>query len=265
MKKGLLALLSIIFIGVLAACGNDGETVRLGVVGENNEVWENVRDRLAEEDIILELVSFSDYQTPNVALADGDIELNAFQTVIFLEDFNTDTGNDLTPIGDTTLNPLGIYSEQVEDVADIQEGDTIVIPNDASNEGRALILLQSAGLIEVDPEAGNYPLVDDVTANPLNLNLVTVAGNQTARSLTDAAAGVINVGMAVDAGFIPSQDAIFLEPVDEESEPYTNAIVVRSEDVDNDVYQRIVEVYQTDETAELIRETTQNSSIPVWE
>ncbi|PRY81368.1 MetQ/NlpA family ABC transporter substrate-binding protein [Alkalibacterium olivapovliticus] len=265
MKKGLLALLSIIFIGVLAACGNDGETVRLGVVGENNEVWENVRDRLAEEDIILELVSFSDYQTPNVALADGDIELNAFQTVIFLEDFNTDTGNDLTPIGDTTLNPLGIYSEQVEDVADIQEGDTIVIPNDASNEGRALILLQSAGLIEVAPEAGNYPLVDDVTANPLNLNLVTVAGNQTARSLTDAAAGVINVGMAVDAGFIPSQDAIFLEPVDEESEPYTNAIVVRSEDVDNDVYQRIVEVYQTDETAELIRETTQNSSIPVWE
>lgn len=265
MKKGLLALFSILFVVVLAACGNDGETVRLGVVGENNEAWEDVRDRLADEGINLEIVSFSDYQTPNVALADGDIELNAFQTVIFLDDFNNDTGNDLTPIGDTTLNPLGIYSEEVDDVSDIQEGDTVVIPNDASNEGRALILLQSAGLIEVDPEAGNYPVVDDITDNPLNLDVVTVAGNQTARSLTDAAAAVINVGMAVDAGYIPSQDAIFLEPVNEDSEPYTNAIVARSEDVDNEVYQQIVETYQTDETAAIIAETTQNSSIPVWE
>lgn len=265
MKKRLLALFSIVLTVLLAACGNDGETVRLGVVGENNEAWENVRDRLAEEDITLEIISFSDYQTPNTALAEGEIELNAFQTVIFLDDFNTDTGNDLTPIGDTTLNPLGIYSEQVDDVTDIQEGDTIVIPNDASNEGRALILLQSAGLLEVDPESGNYPVVDDITSNPLNLDVVAVAGNQTARSLTDAAAAVINVGMAVDAGYIPSQDAIFLEPVNEDSEPYTNAIVVRSEDIDNEVYQRIVEVYQTDETAAIIAETTQNSSIPVWE
>jgi len=265
MKKGFLALLSIVFAVVLAACGNDGETVRLGVVGENNEAWESVRDRLADEGINLEIVTFSDYQTPNTALADGDIELNAFQTLIFLDDFNDDTGNDLTPIGYTTLNPLGIYSEYVEDVSDIQEGDTIVIPNDASNEGRALILLQSAGLLEVDPEAGNHPVVDDITSNPLNLDIVTVAGNQTARSLTDAAAAVINVGMAIDAGLIPSQDAIFLEPVNEDSEPYINAIVVRSEDVDNDIYQKIVDTYQTDETAEIIAETTQNSSIPVWD
>ncbi|WP_208559284.1 MetQ/NlpA family ABC transporter substrate-binding protein [Marinilactibacillus kalidii] len=265
MKKIVGIFVSFVGILVLAACGNSGESVRLGVVGENNEAWEDVRDRLAEEDIDLEIVTFSDYQTPNVALADGDIDLNAFQTVIFLDDFNKDTGNTLTPIADTTLNPLGIYSEEVTDVDEIQEGDTIVVPNDASNEGRALILLQSAGLIEVDSEKGNYPIVDDITANPLNLDIVTVAGNQTARSLTDATAAVINVGMAVDAGYIPSEDAIFLEPVNEESEPYTNAIVARSEDVDNEVYQKIVDVYQTDETAAIIAEVTQHSSIPVWE
>lgn len=264
MKK-IIGLFTIVLAVLLTACGNDGETVRLGVVGENNEAWEHVQEQLADEGIDLEIVTFSDYQTPNVALADGEIDLNAFQTVIFLDDFNDDTGNDLTPIGDTTLNPLGIYSEQVEDVEDIGEGETIVIPNDASNEGRALILLQTAGLIEVDPEAGNYPVVDDVTDNPLNLDLVPVAGHQTARSLDDAAAAVINVGMAVDAGFVPSQDAIFLEPVNEDSEPYINAIVARPEDTDNELYQQIVDTYQSESTAEIIEETTEGSSIPVWE
>lgn len=266
MKKNILGIVGFLLtLAVLAACGNDGETVRLGVVGENNEPWEYVQEQLADEGIDLEIVTFSDYQTPNVALADGDIELNAFQTVIFMDDFNSDTGNELTPIGETTLNPLGIYSEQVDNVADIQEGDTIVIPNDASNEGRALILLQTAGLIQVDPAAGNHPVVDDVTDNPLNLELVPVAGNQTARSLDDSTAAVINVGMAVDAGYVPSQDAIFLEPVNEDSEPYINAIVARPEDVENELYLQIVEAYQTEETAEIIRETTENSSIPVWE
>lgn len=264
MKKKLLAFFSIVFTIILAACGNDGETVRLGVVGENNEPWEHVRDVVAEEGIDLEIVTFSDYQTPNTALAEGDLDLNAFQTVIFLDSFNEDTGNDLTPIADTTLNPLGIYSEQVEEVTDIQEGDTITIPNDASNEGRALILLQSAGLIEVDPEKGNYPLIEDITSNPLNLDIVAIASNQTARSLSDTTAAVINVGMAVDAGYIPSEDAIFLESAEGNTEPYINAIVARSDETENETYQKIVEAYQTDEVKEIIAETTQNSSIPVW-
>lgn len=265
MKKKLLGTITLLCAGLLAACGNDGETVKVGVVGENNEPWEHVKEVVAEDGIDLEIVTFSDYQTPNTALVEGDLDLNAFQTVIFLDSFNEDTGNDLTPIADTTLNPLGLYSEQVEDVADIQEGDTIAIPNDASNEGRALKLLQSAGLIEVDPEKGNYPLIEDITSNPLNLDVVAIASNQTARSLSDTTAAIINVGMAVDAGYIPSEDAIFLESAEGDTEPYINAIVARPDEVDNEVYQQIVEAFQTEETAEIIRETTQNSSIPVWE
>lgn len=265
MKKKFLGTFTLLCAGLLAACGaNAEETVKVGVVGENNDAWEHVRDVVAEDGINLEIVTFSDYQTPNTALAEGDLDLNAFQTVIFLDSFNEDTGNDLTPIADTTLNPLGIYSEQVEDVADIQEGDTIAIPNDASNEGRALKLLQFAGLIEVDPEKGNYPLIEDITSNPLNLEIVAIASNQTARSLSDTTAAVINVGMAVDAGYIPSEDAIFLESAEGDTEPYINAIVARSEDTDNETYQQIVEAYQTDEVKEIIAETTQNSSIPVW-
>ncbi|GEL66570.1 MetQ/NlpA family ABC transporter substrate-binding protein [Marinilactibacillus psychrotolerans] len=264
MKKKFLVLFSLLLTIVLAACGNDGETVRLGVVGENNEPWEHVKEVVAEEGIDLEIVTFSDYQTPNTALAEGDLDLNAFQTVIFLDSFNEDTGNDLTPIADTTLNPLGVYSEQVEEITDIQEGDTITIPNDASNEGRALILLQSAGLIEVDPEKGNYPLIEDITNNPLNLDIVAIASNQTARSLSDTTAAVINVGMAVDAGYIPSEDAIFLESAEGNTEPYINAIVTRSDETENETYQKIIDAYQTDEVKEIIAETTQNSSIPVW-
>lgn len=265
MKKKLFGLFSLLFTFVLTACGGNSETVQVGVVGEDNEVWEYVQEQLAEEGIEIELVTFSDYQTPNQTLANGDIDLNSFQTEIFMDDFNEDTGNNLTPIGETSLAPLGIYSEQIENVDELQEGDTVVIPNDASNEGRALRLLQTAGVLKVDPEAGYYPVIDDVTNNPLNLNLVAVAGNQTARSLEDAAASIINVGMAIDAGFIPSQDAIFLEPVNEDSAPYINVIVANPEEAENDIYRQIVEAYQTPEVADLIRETTQGSSIPVWE
>ncbi|MEG0474540.1 MAG: MetQ/NlpA family ABC transporter substrate-binding protein, partial [Carnobacterium sp.] len=191
-------------------------------------------------------------------------DLNSFQTKIFMEAFNEDHGEDLTPIGDTVIAPLGIYSSDLKDVSEIKENDTIAIPNDVSNEGRALLLLQTAGLIEVDPAKGQVPVVEDVTSNPLNLTLQPLDSSQTARALEDVAASVINSGMAVDAGFIPTEDAIFLEPVTESSDPYVNAIVVRGEDKDNELYNKIVAAYQTDGTKEVIEKTSKGSSIPVW-
>lgn len=268
-----LAIGTILTAGVLltAACGNGNEatgeettTVKLGVVGEVNQPWEYVKEQLAADGINLELVKFSDYATPNTALAEGELDLNSFQTKIFMEAFNEDHGEDLTPIGDTVIAPLGIYSSDLKDISEIKENDTIAIPNDVSNEGRALLLLQTAGLIEVDPAKGQVPVVEDVTSNPLNLTLQPLDSSQTARALEDVAASVINSGMAVDAGFIPTEDAIFLEPVTESSDPYVNAIVVRGEDKDNELYNKIVAAYQTDGTKEVIEKTSKGSSIPVW-
>ncbi|ALV22573.1 MetQ/NlpA family ABC transporter substrate-binding protein [Carnobacterium antarcticum] len=268
-----LAIGTILTAGVLltAACGNGNKatgeettTVKLGVVGEVNEPWEYVKEQLAADGINLELVKFSDYATPNTALAEGELDLNSFQTKIFMEAFNEDHGEDLTPIGDTVIAPLGIYSSDLKDISEIKENDTIAIPNDVSNEGRALLLLQTAGLIEVDPAKGQVPVVEDVTSNPLNLTLQPLDSSQTARALEDVAASVINSGMAVDAGFIPTEDAIFLEPVTESSDPYVNAIVVRGEDKDNELYNKIVAAYQTDGTKEVIEKTSKGSSIPVW-
>lgn len=263
-KKLLTGIATAASVLVLAACGGGGEdTVRLGVVGEDNDVWEFVADKLEDEGINLEIVSFSDYSQPNRALADEEIDLNSFQHRIFLENFNEEFGTDLVPIADTNIAPLGIYSEEVTDVSEIGQNDQIAIPNDVTNGGRALILLQSAGLLEVDPDAGITPTLDDITDNPLDLDIIELDASQTARSLGDVKAAIINSGMAVDAGFIPTEDAIFLEPVDENSEPYVNIIVAREGD-DREVFDTIVEAYQSEDTLEVINETSKGSSIAVW-
>ena len=270
-KKGFLGLTLALGLLVATACGTNttseaegSEPIKIGVVGEVNEVWEFVKEKLAAEDIKIELVKFTDYATPNVALAEGELELNSFQTKIFMEAFNEDHGENLVAIADTVIAPLGIYSSTIQDVSEIKENDVIAIPNDVSNEGRALLLLQTAGLIEVDPSKGQVPVVEDITSNPLNLSFETLDSSQTARALEDVTASVINSGMAVDAGFIPTEDAVFLEPVTDSSDPYYNAIVSREEDKDNEVFKKIIEAYQAEDTKEVIEETSKGSSIPVW-
>lgn len=266
-------LLSSIVLGfgalVLAACGNtaaeEDQTVTLGVIGEDQDVWDFVAEKLADDGITLDLVKFTDYAQPNNALAEGEIDLNSFQHQIFLDSYNEDSGTDLTAIGNTVIAPLGIYSQKVTSIEEIKDGDVVAIPNDITNGGRALLLLQTAGLITVDPAAESTPTVNDITDNPLNLEIQELDAAQTARSLPDVAISIINSGMAVDAGFVPVEDAIFLEPVDDNSEPYINIIVSRAEDTENELYQKIVEAYQAEDTKEVIAESSKGSSIPAWD
>lgn len=263
LKKLAFTALSMVSLTTLAACGNNEKSIKIGVIGEDYDEWEHVSEKVKDDGINLEVVAFTDYSQPNRALADGDIDLNAFQHYIFLENFNEEFGADLEPIANTIIEPLGIYSDEVTDVSEIGEGDQISIPNDVTNGGRALILLQSAGLIEVDPEAGITPTVDDITDNPLNLEITELDAAQTARSLGDVTAAIVNADMAVNAGFDPNQDAIFLEPIDENSEPYINLIAARSDD-DREEFDVIIEAYQADDTIEVLQERTKGSTIPVW-
>ncbi|NKD28508.1 MULTISPECIES: MetQ/NlpA family ABC transporter substrate-binding protein [Enterococcus] len=262
---GLLALFS------LAACGNnqaDEETtvVKLGVVGEQNEAWEHVQEELKEnENIDLQLVKFTDYRQPIVALEDGSIDLHAALTEIFMDNVNEESGYSNTTIAYTTLNPLGIYSDKINDVSELADGATVALPNDVSNESRALLLLQTAGLITLDESKGLLPTTSDVTDNPKALKFELLDSNQTARAMTDVDISLINNGMAVDAGLVPTEDAIFLEPVADSSKPYYNVIAARADEADNDVYQTVVRYYQTDEVKAIIEEVTKKSSIPVWE
>ena len=280
-NKTFLATLTLSASLFLAACGNAASDassdsspadanepvkVTLGVVGEVNEPWDYVIEELKEkENIEVELVKFTDYTTPNNALAEGEIDLSSFQTEIFMDNYNRDHGTELTTIGYTVMAPLGLYSEKITSINELKDGDTIAIPNDVSNEGRALILLQTAGLIKLDTAAGLVPTTEDVIENRLNLQFQTLESNQTARALQDVTASVINSGMAVDAGFIPSEDAVFLEPVTEDSKPYYNVIAALSEDVDNEVFQTIVAYYQSEGTAKVIEESSKGSQFPVWD
>ena len=280
-NKTFLAAMTLSASLFLAACGNaasdsasDSSTadatepvkVTLGVVGEVNEPWDYVIEELKEkENIEVELVKFTDYTTPNNALAEGEIDLSSFQTEIFMDNYNRDHGTELTTIGYTVMAPLGLYSEKITSINELKDGDTIAIPNDVSNDGRALILLQTAGLIKLDTAAGLVPTTEDVVENRLNLQFQTLESNQTARALQDVTASVINSGMAVDAGFIPSEDAVFLEPVTEDSKPYYNVIAALSEDVDNEVFQTIVAYYQSEGTAKVIEESSKGSQFPVWD
>ncbi|WP_449260309.1 MetQ/NlpA family ABC transporter substrate-binding protein [Enterococcus casseliflavus] len=262
---GLLALFS------LAACGTnqaDEETtvVKLGVVGEQNEAWEHVQEELKEnENIDLQLVKFTDYRQPIVALEDGSIDLHAALTEIFMDNVNEESGYSNTTIAYMTLNPLGIYSDKITDVSELADGATVALPNDVSNESRALLLLQTAGLITLDESKGLLPTTSDVTENPKALKFELLDSNQTARAMTDVDISLINNGMAVDAGLVPTEDAIFLEPVADSSTPYYNVIAARADEAENDVYQTVVAYYQTDEVKAIIDEVTKKSSIPVWE
>lgn len=241
-------------------------TIKLGVVGENNEQWEPVIAALAKENITLELVKFADYTLPNQALADGEIDLNAFQHYAFLNNEIKDKGLELTAIGETIIAPLGLYSKKIKSVSELKSGDKIAIPNDATNGGRSLKVLEAAGLIKVNPDAGYVPTVSDITENPLKLEFYEVEAAQTSSLLPDVAAAIINGGHAVDAGYFPQTDAIYLETVAQGSDnPYINIIVARTADKDKEVYKKVVAAFRTDEVAEVIKTAYKGAYLPAWQ
>ncbi len=246
----------------------DGKTVvKIGVVGENSETWDVVKETLSKENIEIELVKFSDYSLPNQALADGEIDLNSFQHHAFLNQEVAEKGLELTAIGDTIIAPLGIYSANIQEISQVKEGDKVAIPSDATNGGRALKLLESAGLLKMKPEVGYLGTKADIAENPLNLDIYEVEAAQTPSLLPDVAIAVINGGHAVDAGLIPAQDSIFLESTDNSeagNNPFVNIIVARTADKDNEVYKKVVDTYHTDAVAKVIEETYKGSYIPAW-
>lgn len=245
----------------------DAKEIKIGVCGEKNEVLEDIAKRF-EKDTgkKIKIVSFSDYNQPNEALKAGDIDINAFQHKKFLEDYNKSHKTDIVSVGDTLLAPMGIYSDKIKDVKELKDGDKIAIPNDPTNGARALFLLQSAGLIEVDGKEGDAITVDDIKENPKNLEIIELDASQTARNLTEVAVSVINSGVAVDAGFVPTEDSIYLEDKDDLAKAiYVNIIAARKEDKDSKTLENFIKnYYQTDETKKLVEKETKGSEIPAW-
>ncbi|MBM0046483.1 MetQ/NlpA family ABC transporter substrate-binding protein [Anaerococcus sp. mt242] len=243
------------------------DTIKIGVVGEKNEVWDEVIKRYEEgTGKKAELVKFSDYTQPNEALLSGDIDVNSYQHYKFLNEFNDQQGEEkIVSIGDTMLAPLGFYSNQIANLDELKDGDRVAISNDPSNGPRALFLLQSAGIIKVNGKPGESITLDDITENPKNLEFIEMDPAQTARALDDVVAAAINDNFALDSGLSPKQDAIYLEdPEDPDAKIYVNVIASRKEDKDNEAYKELVKYYQTDETKADYDKYTKGAWVPAW-
>lgn len=266
--------LGILLVTTLSACatnatGEDGETVvKIGVVGDStNFMWEIVNENLQDENITVELETFSDGTYTNIALEEDELDLTAFQHHAFLDQEIADKGYEFTVIADTYVSPLNIFSDKINDVSEIKDGDTILIPNNVTNAGRALIILDRAGLITVDPEKGNLPTINDVLENPQNLSIEEADPATILQLLPDVAAGITNAGMVQDNGKDPVEDAIFhleIDPKDEAFAPYINVIVARTEDADSEVYAKVAEAFLQDNVKDAIAEEYGNVFIPVW-
>jgi len=279
MKNRLLILfLSIIGIGILAACSSNGEsgsntasgqdaakeehvTVKVGVTGSDGQYWEIIKEKAKEKNINIELVEFSDYILPNTALVNGEVDINSFQHLAFLSQFIVENDADIVPIGSTVVAPLGLYSEKYKEVSEIPDGSKIAVPNDPANLGRGLKVLQQAGLIELTEDVGLYPTVKDIVNNPKNIEIVEVVAQQTPRVLPDVAASIINGGIAGQAGYELS-DAIFHDdPNSPDTRPYVNVFAALGKNKDNEAFKTIADLYLTEEVAKAVEEDTKGASI----
>ena len=272
MRKLLILCLAIVTAAILTACGTKENTgknangektvkVKIGVNGSDGAQWPILKEKAAKEGIEIELIEFADYTLPNNALAQGDVDLNAFQHFSFLAQYVNESGNELVPIGSTMFAPLGVYTEKISDISEIKEGDKIAIPDDPSNQARALRLLESAGLIKLTDDFGLFGDPSKIAENKLNLEIIPMVAQQTPRSLPDVTAAVINNGFAGQAGFSPGEDPIFRESVDDENiYPYVNLIAASEKEKDNKTFKRIVELYQEDDIAKAVEEDTKGGS-----
>jgi D-methionine transport system substrate-binding protein len=242
----------------LTACASDSATgstasggaedpIRIGVVGKADPQWIAFEKVAKDAGIAVELIDFSDYQLPNQALSEGDLDVNQFQHLQFLAEYNVKSGSDLTPIGASAVYPLGLYSTKHSSVAEIPDGGQIAIPNDQTNQARALLVLQEAGLIALKDGGNSLSTPADILQDTSKVTVTPVDAAQTALALEDVDASIINNAFVGNAG-LSADDAIFSDDPDSDAaEPYINVWVTRAEDADNATYAKLVELYHSPE------------------
>ena len=277
MKKVLnilaVALIMIFTIFAVVSCGEGSSSssggnkvVRVGFAGDSDyQIWNPIVSKLSNEGITVELYTFSDYTIPNQALNDGEIDLNAFQHYAYFNDEVSNKGYDLVAIADTYISAMNIYSQKISNVSEVKRRDKVAIPNDPSNGGRALKVLEAAGLIKVKPEAGDTPSVSDIIENPLDLDIVEIDAGSIYSLLPDVACAVINGNYAIDFDLNPGSDYIFKDdPAIYSGKSFVNLIAARTKDKDNELYKKVIEAYQSDIVEEVYANNFKGSYLPTW-
>jgi D-methionine transport system substrate-binding protein len=253
-------------LGVAALCASFGaqadETIKVGVTGGPHEqVMEVVKRVAAKNGLTIKIIEFSDYVQPNAALAGGDLDANSYQHQPYLDAQVKDRGYKLIKIADTVTFPMGIYSKKVKSLAQLQPGAKIAVPNDPTNGGRALLLLQTQGLIKLRADAGLKATPLDIVENPRKLKIVELDAAQIPRSLDDVDAAAINTNFAMEAGLKPKQDAIAIE---DPKGPYVNILAIREADRNKPWVAKLVAAYHSPEVKQYIETKFGGAVISSW-
>lgn len=224
-----------------------------------------VKNALAEQGFTIEVVEYTDYVQPNIATDTGELDANFFQHLPYLNDFNSKNGTNLVSVADVHFEPLGLYPGKSATIDAIPDKGQIAVPNDTSNEARALLLLESAGLIKLKEGVGLEATINDIVENPKNLDIVEIEAAQTARVLQDVDAAVINGNYALEAGLSASEDALVTEAVDSEgATTYANIIAVKAGNENTDKTKALISAITSEETKQFINEQWGGAVVPVF-
>ncbi|WP_118185015.1 MetQ/NlpA family lipoprotein [Paraburkholderia phosphatilytica] len=239
------------------------QTVRVGIMsGEDEDVWRVVSANAAKHGITVKVTTFSDYTQPNEALSEHDLDANSFQHKPYLEAQIKARGYTIVPVGFTYVQPIGLYSRKVKSVADLPQGATIGVPNDPSNEGRSLLLLQAQGLIALRPDVGLLPTARDIAKNPKNIHIKELDAGIVGRAIDDLDAAVVNTDWAIKAGIRIPQERIAQEKVT--GNPYRNFIAVNAKDANAPWVHALVDSYQQANVAAEILSVYHGATLPAW-
>ena len=283
MKKLLALAMALTLCLGLAACGGDttdastdttddtaqtGETVTLKVgatPAPHQEILEQVVDNLAEQGITLEIVPYTDYNPPNTAVEEGENDANYFQHITYMENFNAEQGTHLVSAGAIHYEPMGIYAGKSTSLDEIPDGAVIAVPNDATNEGRALLLLQDLGIITLSEDAGLEATKNDIVDNPHNIDLQEMEAAMLPQTIDEVDFSIINSNYALQAGLDPTTDALASEDAQSDAaQAYANVIAVKEGNENNEAIKALVAALQSDEIREFIETTYNGSVVPMF-
>lgn len=270
MKKVLITLLSLVMIFALSACATkttqegplSESSLVVGVTaGPHEEIMEKVKEIAARDGLAIEIKVFTEYVMPNIALAEGDLDINSFQHKPYLDSFKSDRNLDLVDVGFTVIFPMGIYSDKLNSINEVTAGSTVALPNDPTNGARALILFEAANLIKLTEGIGVKATVHDIVDNPLNLKFIELEASQIPRQLGEVTIAAINTNFAIEHGYVPTEDSIFIEPIDS---PWVNVIAVRTQNKEDAVLNKFITIYQSDEVKQFIDVRFEGSIVAGW-
>lgn len=257
-----LMLSFIAAVSVITACGgDDSQAVKIGVADASESYWNVFKQKASAAGIDVELVNFTDYNQPNPALAEGELDLNEFQHLLYLATYNAKNNKDLVPIGATAVYPLPLYSTQYKSVGEIPQGAQVAIPNDPTNQARGLLVLAQAGLITLTKPGNAFSTPADIDQARSKVKVIAVDAGQTAANLDSVAAAIVNNNYATSAKLTADQIIASDDPNAEASKPYINAFVARAADKDNATYAKLVQIYHDPEVIAAVKKSLGESGV----